>query len=335
MQPSKAIKLYLENRNDASSATLQSYDYRLGHFTRWWNTEKKGVLSSLEDLRPAHLEEYRSWRRRDGDLSRASEKTQMDSIRVWLRYCERMDWVVDDLPEAVISPALSKSDKARDETVGTERAEAVLEHLSRYEYASRRHVVILLMWHCAARTGTIRGLDLSDYHPQDEYLDTHHRPQSDTPLKNQEEGERHIALSRNVCAVLDDYIRANRIDVEDEAGREPLLTTKYGRIARNSIRRYSYQVTRQCVYDGGTCPENRDPEDCRAASNHGSESTCPTARSPHAWRRGGITHMLLEDVPSEVVSDRCNVSQSVLDEHYDTRSKYEQMESRRGFLDNI
>ncbi|MGB9932602.1 tyrosine-type recombinase/integrase [Haloarcula amylolytica] len=335
MQPQKAIQLYLENRNDAAQSTIQSYEYRLQHFTRWWSEEKSGVLSSLDELRPHHLEEYRSWRRRDGDLSRASEKTQMDSLRVWLRYCERMDWVIDDLSEAVISPALSKSDKSRDEKVSQEVAEDVLDYLKRFEYASRRHVCILLMWHTAARTGTVRAIDLTDYHPRDEYIDTQHRPSEGTPLKKQEDGERYISISGEVCNVIDDYIRENRIEITDEFDREPLLTTESGRISRSTIRRYAYQSTRQCVYDCGSCPENKEPEECQAAQNHGSESNCPTARSPHSWRRGSITHMLLRDVPSEIVSDRANVSQDVLDEHYDRRSKYDKMETRRGFLDNI
>jgi len=335
MNPSKAIDLYLENRNDAAASTIQSYEYRLAHFPRWWQSEKQGDLSSLEDLRPHHLEEYRSWRRRDGDLSPASEKTQMDSIRVWLRYCERMDWVQKDLSEAVISPTLSKSDKSRDVKVDDDVAEDALDYLKRFEYATRRHIVILIMWHTAARTGTVRAIDLADYHPRDEYIDTQHKPSEDTPLKKQEDGERYISISGEVCNVIDDYIRQNRIDVTDDHGRKPLLTTDSGRISRSTIRRYAYQVTRQCVYDCGSCPENKEPNDCRAAQEHGAESNCPTARSPHSWRRGSITHMLLRDVPAEIVSDRANVSQDVLDEHYDRRSKYDKMETRRGFLDNI
>jgi len=44
---------------------------------------------------------------------------------------------------------------------------------------------------------------------------------------------------------------------------------------------------------------------------------------------------LNNDVPSRVVGDRANVSQSILEKHYDRRTQKEKMEQRRGFLDNL
>ncbi|SNR67689.1 hypothetical protein SAMN06266787_1106 [Halorubrum ezzemoulense] len=52
---------------------------------------------------------------------------------------------------------------------------------------------------------------------------------------------------------------------------------------------------------------------------------CPSSVSPHAFRRGGITHHLNSDVPKEVVGDRAIVTAGVFDEHYDRLSQYEKM----------
>lgn len=57
--------------------------------------------------------------------------------------------------------------------------------------------------------------------------------------------------------------------------------------------------------------------------------------SPHAIRRGSITHYLSEDVPVEVIGDRMNVSRDVLDKHYDKRSEDVGLEQRRGYLENV
>jgi hypothetical protein len=57
--------------------------------------------------------------------------------------------------------------------------------------------------------------------------------------------------------------------------------------------------------------------------------------SPHAVRRGAITHWLNSDVPELVVSARANVSTAVLDEHYDRRTEREKMEQRRRYLEKI
>jgi hypothetical protein len=40
-------------------------------------------------------------------------------------------------------------------------------------------------------------------------------------------------------------------------------------------------------------------------------------------------------LPRAVVSDRANVSEEVLDKHYDQRSEKEKMEQRREYLDDL
>jgi hypothetical protein len=82
------------------------------------------------------------------------------------------------------------------------------------------------------------------------------------------------------------------------------------------------------------CPHDRDPETCEAMDRN-KASKCPSSVSPHAIRRGSITHFLSEDVPEKVVGDRMNVSLDVLEKHYDRRGEGEKAEQRRGYLDNI
>lgn len=190
------------------------------------------------------------------------------------------------------------------------------------------------MWHTGIRTGTVHALDVTDFDRERERLRIQHRPETDTPRKNKQSAERYIALTTDVSDILADYVDVNRHDVIDDYGRDPLFTTKRGRPAKNSIRRNVYAVTRPCA-TGRDCPHGRDPDSCEAAQRTNDACQCPSTVSGHSVRRGAITHHLRQDVPEKVVSDRMNVSQDVLEDHYDRRTEDEKTEQRRQFLTNI
>jgi len=141
------------------------------------------------------------------------------------------------------------------------------------------------------------------------------------------------ALSDEVCTVVDDWIETNRPDSTDEHGRHPLLASPEGRHHDTSLRASVYTRTRPC-HVGVECPHGRDPEDCEATKID-SASKCPSSVSPHAIRRGAITHWLREDVPVPVVSSRMQVSPEVIDQHYDQRTEQERMEQCRQWLKEV
>ncbi len=93
------------------------------------------------------------------------------------------------------SPNLTGDDNVRDEMLDEERAEELLAYLRRYEYASRYHVAIALMWHTMMRVGAIHSLDVGDFDSEEKSLEVVHRPETETPIKNGTDGERFIALS--------------------------------------------------------------------------------------------------------------------------------------------
>nr|WP_323755137.1 site-specific integrase [Salinigranum salinum] len=215
----------------------------------------------------------------------------------------------------------------------SEVAERILEYLSTYEYASERHVCFRLMWYALLRRGAVHALDLGDYDSKDMSLDVRHRPETGTPIKNKYNGERFIALSADTCSVLDGWIEDRRLDNADEYGRNPLLSTTQGRAHLTTIQSYVYSVTRPCLFTD--CPHGWDISTCDAATDRTEAFACPSSVSPHAIRRGAITHWLNSDVPEPVVSARANVSSAVLDEHYDRRTEREKMEQRRRYLNNV
>ncbi len=331
IEPTEAVELYLADREtELTRASLKAHKYRLSHFIRWCDEEG---ITNLNNLTGRQLHEYRQWRRIDGGLCAVSEKTQMDTLRVFIRWLEKVDGVGQDLHTKVRSPTLSDGEKSRDVMLDAARADRALQYLRKYRYASRQHVVLALLWHTMMRVGAVHALDVDDYNPSEQYIKVQHRPETGTPIKNGKSGERLIALSEDICTILTDWIEDQRPRVTDDYGREPLVTSNQGRVHRSTLRRDCYLYTRPCVFTD-ECPHDRTIADCDA-TDHDQPYECPSSVSPHAFRRGALTNALNADVPEKVLSDRANLSESVLDEFYDNRSQQERMEQRRKYLDNL
>lgn len=162
----------------------------------------------------------------------------------------------------------------------------------------------------------------------------YYRHRENTPLKNNVDGQRPVALSDEIGEILRAYIRVNRIPVSEEDGRQPLFTTEKGsgRMSKGAIRRTFYLVTQPCRF-GLECPHSRDPETC-TAREHGKEAQCPSARSPHPIRTGAITNHRDEEWPPEVLSERANATPDVIRDHYDHPQLLQRMQSRRDYLDD-
>lgn len=322
IEPSTARELFLQHKStECGENTIQSYGYRTGHFVRW--CDQRGI-ENMKELTGRNLQEYRLWRQEDGDLAKITLNQQMSTIRVFLKWCGSIEAVPADLYEKVIVPQVRPAQERREETLGTERAEEILAYLSRYYYVSTEYAVFALLWETGIRIGAANSLDVGDVDVSGERIDLVHRPETDTRLNNGKEGERPIAISTELAGMLGDYIEHSRHDVEDDHGREPLLTTSYGRMHRGTIRGVVYRVTAPC-FRGEPCP----------GCTGDDAAKCNGAVSPHAIRRGSITHFLSQDVPVEIVGDRMDVSRDVLDKHYNKRSEEVKLEQRRRYLDKI
>lgn len=132
-------------------------------------------------------------------------------------------------------------------------------------------------------------------------------------MKNKDQSTRWNTLSTHVGHILEDYIGDTRIQNKDDFDRDPLISTRKGRIAVTTIRDNVYRVTRPC-WRGVRCPHNEDPETCEYTA-YPKMSMCESARSPHDVRSGRVTAYRLDDVPRQVVSDRLNASRQILDKH--------------------
>lgn len=328
IDPKSAIELYLNHREpDVADKTLQNISLHLRRFNEWCGIED---IENLNELSGRQLHEFRLWRQED--VARTTLSVNLSSIRTFLKWGETIDAVPDGLYEAVILPSRNREGEARDTMLEADHAEEMLQWLRKYKYATRTHALLELLWHTGIRKGTIRAFDVDDFHPRNKTIETKHRPDTETPLKNGQRGQRVIALADHVVDVVSDYIEVHRRNKKDEHGRQPLFTTRYGRMSGTAIKRAVYRVTRPCNW--GSCPHNRDENDCEATID-AEACRCPSTVSPHPVRRGSITHHLLNDVPDTAVSDRCDVSKDVLDYHYDERTAHQKAETRRKYIGGL
>lgn len=284
IEPTTAQRLYLEfKESHVRESTLQSHRYKTKFFVEW--CEEDGI-ANLNELSGRDLHEYRHWRSTNADMNKVSLNGQMSTLRVFLKWCASIEAVDPGLYEKVMIPSVDRAEERRDEIPPAERAEEILEYLSRYHFASRKHVILTLLWETGMRLGSLYSLDLDDVDLDDLFLSLEHRPDTGTTLKNDPRGERPVAISTELGSILASFIEDIRIDVTDEFGREPLLTAENGRLGKTTIRRDVYKITAPC-FQGKECPDS-------VGGDHG---TCGESVSPHSIRRGSITHHLTKDIP--------------------------------------
>lgn len=343
LHPSEAVDMYLSaNPYGHTNGTLSGQKYRLRAFVRW--CEETGV-SDLSELSGRDLFRYRVWRSEgQGEnyesIKKVTLRGQLASLRKFLKFAANVDAVPPELHDKVELPTVSVGDDVSDTTLSPDRIPAILAHLEKYQYASRDHVTVLLLWRTGCRIGGLRALDFRDLDldAEDPRFDgpaVHfvHRPDTGTPLKNAEQGSRWNRISEHTAAVVRDYIDGVRPATTDEDGREPLLATTHGRASISTIRTALYRVTRPC-WRGEECPHDRDPDECEAThTDHASK--CPSSRSPHDVRSGRVTDYRSDGVPRRVVQDQLDASEDVLDRHYDRRGEREKAEQRSNHLPDL
>lgn len=359
-EPREAFQMWMQANADKAEETQQTYRYRVETLLRYLDREG---IDDLSELSTRDIKEFEVERQADSDVGRQSRSNELGTIRQFLRFCENINAVSKEVVEAIDIPTLTKDDKVNTEKLVAERAESILNDLDTFRYADREHVLFLLLWRTTARLGTIRSLDLGDVYLTDDdlarvredleaefpsdvvdkiledvelpFIWPQHRPETGTPLKNGEGGERVINIADWVGQILEDYLRVNRADVEDDHGRDPLLTSRKGggRLSKSAMRNWIYILTQPCEF-GAPCPHDRDPETCEARE-HGYGSKCPSARSPHKLRTGAITNHRDRGWPISELADKANTSEELIAGVYDQPEQLVRASHRRQLLEKM
>ncbi|MFP8954544.1 tyrosine-type recombinase/integrase [Natrialbaceae archaeon A-arb3/5] len=326
LAPEEGVDRFLAHRKPSiRESSMQNARHRLSVFLEWC-VEEEGI-DNLNELSGRDLSAFVTWRR--SDVAPITLQKQLSSVRMALRWWADIEAVEDGLAEKLHAPELPDGAESREVFLEADRAKQALRYFDRHHYASRDHALIALIWRTGMRRGAVRALDVDDLDEDDQAIRVEHRPETDTPLKNGDDGSRWVYLGPRWFQILDDFVNnPDRKNVVDEHGRRPLFTTWQGtRPTGHSIYKWVIRALHPCTY--AECPHDRTPSDCEARSGSSTPAKCPSARSPHAVRRGAITNHLNEKTAPETVSERMDVSLDVLYEHYDARTEREKMTVRR------
>jgi site-specific recombinase XerD len=323
--PEEAVERYLkERKQNSADSTLYNHRSTLRNFLEFCNLNG---IERIEDVDPFFISDYRLDRAEE--VSDTTVYNDLSTIRVFIRWCESRELLDRDIAENMTLPDVD--DASRDTTINPERAEQILSYLEKYEYATLRHALFALLYDTGIRIGSARSLNVTEFDRENKYIKLTHNPDEDTPLKNQEGGEREVNISEDTVEILSDYIDARRNKVTDDYGNKPLFSSSQGRAHRTTLRKHIVALTRPCYYSN-ECPHDREINGCEATA-YDSASKCPSSVSPHPVRRSAITAWLDDGYSKELLSDRMDVSVEVLEEHYDARSEEQKRELRREMLD--
>jgi site-specific recombinase XerD len=321
------VNRFLKDKSaGCAEKTLRNYRTTLNRFAEFLDDKN---IRGAENITSDDLQRFREVRL--DEVAVITARQDMMTVKQLIRFGQHVGAVTDGLAELVRIPSVNEEDEVADEILTREEATAALDHLATYDYATARHVSLLLCWRTGIRISGLLALDLNDLDTARPALEL--RSRDATPLKNRKRSERDVAIREETASVLTDYIDTNRPDVTDSDGRDPLLASEQGRLSSSTVQRYIYTATRPCVYSG-ECPFGYSPETCDARSWNGS-SKCPGSVSPHVVRAGYVTAALNSGQPRDVTGDRTDMGSDVLQRHYDRATREEKAERRRDHLRDV
>lgn len=187
ISPSSAYGKYLDSiEGEKAGGTVYSHQSRLKYFVRWCQMtdedEEKEEIESMHDLRPSHINEWKTWRKDEYDLKKITLKTHLDTLRVFFRWCARNDYVFDGLIDAVPHLSVKREDQVNETWLPPERGNQIKEYVRKYASVEKR-AIFELFWATGLRLCSVHSLDVDDFDAEDRYVSLEHRPEQGTTLK--------------------------------------------------------------------------------------------------------------------------------------------------------
>lgn len=293
-------------------------------YVRYRDTVNDFIQSQdVNDLMDVTPREISRWNQtlQQRDYARTTRDGKLETLGVFIKWAER-EWRItyqdggkkklsevisekrDDLNVSNDEKSRAGSDEHR---ISSERAEEIIGHLAKHDYASRQMVEFLLIYQIGCRKSALLSLNCSDVHPQKGVIEIRNRPeQAGVRLKKGNSGERNVNIKPEIMDVVTDYINEHRTEPQDES--DALLTSWAGRINESTLYRDIAGLTKcgECTDDDGKPLTKQNASDC------------PESIGPHDLRRVAITRFRDKGMSWDVISGRVNAKVQMLKQHYDS-----------------
>ena len=136
--PDEAVDRYIREKRaeGITDSTAKKIQWSLNPFLEW--TKENGI-TNLNNLSPKRLHDFKLWLQAgDEEYAPATLEAYLTDVRALIESAEAYGGVPHGLADTMQIPR-AQSDR-KHEVISEDRAEAILERLNRFEFASRRHV---------------------------------------------------------------------------------------------------------------------------------------------------------------------------------------------------
>jgi len=222
----EASEAYLNEREtELSDSSLQNHRYQIKQFRKWC---KDNSIATIDNLEAIDISRFR--RDRSQDINNNTLYNQLSVLRLFLAFCARMQWCDEHLSESIVLPR--RNGQARHTAIDADRVESILNQLEEYRYASVDHVILALLWTTGVRIGALRSLDIDDVHIDERWIDVRHRPDTETPLKNNTYGHKYLNILGGFI-----WLRAVRAAVRSSSSvwKSRLPSARLSRLQHSSV----------------------------------------------------------------------------------------------------
>ncbi len=118
--PEEAVELYLKDRkSEVAKSTHTNHKYRLWRFLEWCEAAE---FDDMSEITGKKIYEYKIWRREEGEVNSVTLNNQLRTFRVFLRFCESVDFVEKGTAERVMLPDIDPGEDSRDTMIDPDTA---------------------------------------------------------------------------------------------------------------------------------------------------------------------------------------------------------------------